>query len=79
MLTLTCTLLSGVSDHEKAEPLLSKFQKIGSVGIDRGCLKQRVFSMEPQSSVVCAVQAFLQAEPDIVSVIDGLPIQGYLV
>jgi hypothetical protein len=68
-----------MSDREKAEPLLSKFQRIGSIRIDRGSLKQRVFDMEQQSSVVCAVQACLQAEPDIAFVLEDLPLQGYLV
>ena len=71
------TETEGVS--EKPEPILSKFQKIGNVSIDRDSLKQRVFSMEQQSSIVCAVQACLQAEPDIALVIDDLPLQGYLV
>ena len=68
---------TGVS--EKPEPLLSKFQKIGNISIEVGSLKQRVFNMEQQSGIVCAVQACLQAEPDIELVIDDLPLQGYLV
>ena len=35
--------------------------------------------MEQQSSAVCAIQACLQAEPDIASVMEDLPLQGYLV
>ena len=61
------------------EVLVSKFQRLGSVSIDRGCLKQRVFHMDQKSNVACAVQVHLQADVDIGSVADDLPLQGYLV
>lgn len=76
---VNCFLGRRMNDREKEEPLLSKFQRIGSISIDRGSLKQRVFDMEQQSSVVCAVQACLQAESDIASILEDLPLQGYLV
>lgn len=58
------------------EPQLSKFQRIGSISVTRSSLKQRVFSIEQQSNIVCAVHARLQADPDIT---DEYPLQGYLV
>lgn len=57
----------------------SKFERIGHVSITRESVKQRVFNIKHPSHLVCAVQAYLQVDPDLSVVIDYLPIQGYFV